>query len=618
MTVPATVLELADFDQIGEFSVAPTEDAVVFVASSGDTPAVWTCSLRDGAPARLLWSDAAVERCVWRPDGGRILVQTNPDGRENYQLGEIDPDTGDVTWSTTDHDVRHEIGPVGRCGNQPYSPDGSLLAYASNARDRRSFDVVVRDISGNRTRTVVEGDDRYFPVAFCPDGRLLLVIRMRQNTDHDLFTCDIVSGVVEHITPHDGPARYVPGPWSADGRSVYTATTQGRDFAGLARIDLSGAPELRWLATPPHDVDHISRSGSRLLWATNTDGYTTVWLRDLPTGEDRPVGTPSRLVMARDMGRGPFAPQFANDPMIITGVGRATAPTELCRIDTHSGTVTALTSCGERLPPPDTMVEPTVVRYPSTDGVTVPALLFRPPAATAAAPVPVVVSIHGGPETQAVPSYDPLNQYLLRHGIGVIQPNYRGSSGYGLAYQRMIYRDFGGGDLRDIAMAARYLRTVDWADAHRLGVYGESYGGFAALSCISRLPELWTAAVDQCGRSDLTTLAVPPHWRARMREWMGDPDEDAEFLAERSPITHAHRVVAPLLVIHGENDTRVPKSESDRVVQRLHELGKQVKYLVLERDGHSSTSRRNALLATEATAEWFIRHLLHQTDAGGV
>lgn len=608
-----SLARLSDFDVIGEFSVDPRGERIAYVAPSGDAAAVWARSPGDGALPRLLWAGEPAERCVWRPDGARILVQANPAGRENYQLGELDPEAGTLRWLTTDSGARHEIGPPARTGNQPYAPDSSLLAYASNARDRAVFDIVVCHLATGGTRIVLEGDDRYFPVSFAPDGTRLIVLRMRQNTDHDLFVCDVASGTVEHITPHDGPARYVPGPWSADGRSIYTATTQGRDFAGLARIDLRPDPHLTWLATPPHDIDYVTRSGERLLWAANRNRYTTLHLRDLRTGREHAVPAPAG-VLARDMGRGPFAPQFAGPESIITGAGTATAPTELYRLRADGRPATRLTSCGGRMPDPDVLVEPAQVRYPSTDGVTVPALLYRPPAATPAAPAPVVVSVHGGPEVQALPVYNPLIQYLLQLGIGVIEPNYRGSSGYGLAYQRMIYRDFAGGDLRDLGKAAEFLHTVDWADASRLGVYGESYGGFAALSCISRLPGLWRAAVDHCGRSDLTAAAVPPHWRARMREWVGDIEEDADLLRERSPITHVRDITAPLLVVHGENDTRVPKTESDRIVERLRELGKPVEYLVLKGDGHATASRRNTHAARKATADWLARHLLATSD----
>lgn len=622
MTVASTLEHFADIAELGEFWPSPDGRSLAYVAGSDGLAALWERSLDDGrAEPRLVWSGQPVQRCVWRPDGARLLVQTNPGGRENYQLIELDPRTGEPGWRTPDDNVRYEIGPAARCGNQPYSPDSTLLAYAANARDHSVFDVLVHDLVNDEAHTVLRGDDRYFPVSFSPDGALLLIHRMRQNTDHDLFVCRVATGEVWHATPHDGPARYLPGAWSADGTGIFLATTVGRDLAGLAYLPVAEPDGLRWLATPEHEVDYVTRAGNQLLWAVNVDGYTTLYRRDLASsapGQDVPIRCLPPGVCAKDFGRPGYAPLLTGDARtLVCALSSPRAPIELYGVDVATDTAIRWTKGSERLPDPATMVEPEIIRYPSTDDVLVPALLYRPHGAGPEHRAPVVVVIHGGPEVQALPTYDPLVQYLLSRGIGVIEPNYRGSSGYGLAYQRMIYRDFAGGDLRDLAAAADYLSGLDWVDGRRLAVFGVSYGGFATLSCISRQPDKWAAAVEHCGRSDLTSAAVPPHWRNRMREWVGDPVEDADMLRERSPIAHAQHIRIPVLIIHGENDTRVPRSESDRMVQRLRELGKAVEYLILPGDGHTSTNRENTTRALAATADWLISHLLDTARSTG-
>ncbi len=619
MAVELTLERFTDTDQLGEFWPSPDGASVAYVAGSETTAAVWRRSIHDGAGgASLIWDEEPVQRCIWRPDGARLLVQTNPGGVENYQLVELDPKTGALSWRTSDHEVRHEIGPAARCGNQPYSPDSTLLAYAANARDRSVFDIVVHDLARDEKRTVLEGDDRYFPVSFSPDGSMLLIHRLRQNTDHDLFVCRLSTGEVSHITPHGGPARYLPGAWSTDSLGLYLATTVDRDLAGLAYLPLAEPHRMQWLAAPEHEVDYVTRAGHQLLWAVNADGYTVLHRRDLRIGVDEQIQALPRAVAAKDFGRAGYAPQLTRDgTTLLTGLCTPTTPLELYRLDLDRPATRAirLTNLGQRIPARAEMVEPQIVRYPSTEDVHVPALLYQPRGADRTHRAPVVVVVHGGPEVQAFPTYDPLVQYLLSRGVGIIEPNYRGSSGYGLAFQRMIYRDFAGGDLRDLGATADYLQSLGWVDGTRLGVFGVSYGGFATLSCISRQPERWAAAVEHCGRSDLTNSAVPPHWRNRMREWVGDPVEDADMLRERSPISHAHNIRIPVLIVHGENDTRVPRGESDRMVQRLRELGKPVEYLVLPGDGHTSTNRQNTTRALTATADWLISHLF--TDTGG-
>ena len=252
--------------------------------------------------------------------------------------------------------------------------------------------------------------------------------------------------------------------------------------------------------------------------------------------------------------------------------------------------------------------EPELIRYPSFDDREIPAWLLRP---EGDGPSPFVLAIHGGPEAQEKPVYRPVYQYLLSRGIGVLATNIRGSTGYGKSYQKLIHHDWGGGDLEDWRHAAEWLRAQDFVDGGRLGVFGGSYGGFATLTCVTRLPEYWAAAVDIVGPSNLVTAvrAVPPKWVRFMAQWVGDPDTEEEFLRERSPITYVDQVRAPLLVIQGAKDPRCVKAESDQMVDRLRELGRKVEYVVFEDEGHGFTRYKNEVQANRLTAEWLEQHL---------
>jgi dipeptidyl aminopeptidase/acylaminoacyl peptidase len=227
------------------------------------------------------------------------------------------------------------------------------------------------------------------------------------------------------------------------------------------------------------------------------------------------------------------------------------------------------------------------------------------------------MSIHGGPEYQARPWYDALYQCLLASGIAILAPNVRGSSGYGHAWQKRIYRDWGGIDLADFAAAADFLRSQHWVDPARLAVMGKSYGGFAALSCLSRLPGLWAAGVSIYGPANLETLvrSMPPDWATMVLEMLGDPDRDAEDLRRRSPVTYADQITAPLLVIQGANDPRVPKAESDQIVAQVCANGVDVSYSVFDDEGHGFTARDNDIRAHSSIAEFLIKHLCRPAAA---
>jgi dipeptidyl aminopeptidase/acylaminoacyl peptidase len=260
---------------------------------------------------------------------------------------------------------------------------------------------------------------------------------------------------------------------------------------------------------------------------------------------------------------------------------------------------------------PSDLIAPELVRYRSFDGREIPAWLYRPRGVSESQPAPVVISIHGGPEAQERVEYRAFYQYLLSRGIGVLAPNIRGSTGYGKAYQKLIHRDWGGAELKDIQATADYARGLPWVNGRRLAVYGGSFGGFATLSAVTRLPDYWAAAVDIVGPSNLLTFvrSVPPTWRRMMATWVGDPDEDAAMLRERSPITWVESIRAPLLVLQGANDPRVVKAESDQMVERLRGLGREVDYVVFPDEGHGFTKRVNTLRAYRLAADFFQKHL---------
>lgn len=333
------------------------------------------------------------------------------------------------------------------------------------------------------------------------------------------------------------------------------------------------------------------------------DGASELHACDLGTGEDRgvprlPTGTVDAMSLSADGRRLAL--------MLSTG----TAPTNIAVADLESGELRWVTDARPVAATPS--AEPTLVRFPTHDGLHVPAWLYRP---AGEGPHGVLLSIHGGPEAQERPHYNyaGLYQYLVDRGIAVLAPNVRGSTGYGTRYRRMILRDFGGAELGDFEAAARYLRTLDWVDPQRIGVFGRSYGGFATLSCLSRLPQYWACGVSVVGPSNLVTFArsVPPTWRPLMAEWVGDPDTEEEFLLSRSPITYVDAIRAPLFVVQGANDPRVAKAESDQIVEALRQRGLPVRYDVYEGEGHGFTKRENETKAYSDIAEFLLTHLKH-------
>ncbi|HET7573243.1 MAG TPA: S9 family peptidase [Gaiellaceae bacterium] len=577
----------------------PDGSRVLFVSNLSGQFNLWSVSVDGGWPEQLTsFTDRAVREVAVAPDG-TILFAADKDGDEFTQLFRVPAGGGWPEQLTDLAQVQHAIFP------SAWSPDGRRFAFAANARRPTDSEVFLWDGAGEPR--YVFGEGMYaFGGNFSPDGTKLQAAEFRSNTDSSVYLLDAESGEATELTPHEGDVKFMPGSWAADGSGFYLLTDEGREFQGIAFQHLE--PGRRdWVETPDCDVDELTGSGDGrvLAWLENRDGWGRLRLRDLATGTDLPEptlpqGTPSAagsgLALSHDGSRA---------ALVWDQPGR---PPEVYLVETASGEARPLTESRIGGLSSLRLREPQLVSFPSFDGRDIPAWLYRP---ESDGPAPFVVAIHGGPEAQERPVFRPVYQYLLSRGVGVLATNIRGSTGYGKTYQTLIHHDWGGGDLEDWRHAAEWLRAQEFVDGERLGVYGGSYGGFATLTCVTRLPEYWAAAVDIVGPSNLLTFvrAVPPTWLRFMAAWVGDPDTEEEFLRERSPITYVDQVRAPLLVLQGARDPRVVQSESDQMVERLRELGREVEYVVFEDEGHGYTRYANEVRAYRLTCEWLERHL---------
>ena len=567
---------------------------------------LWSVPVGGGWPDQLTaFTDSTVRSAAVSPRDGTIVLCADRDGDEFHQLFLIDPDRGWPEQLTDAPEVQHLIG------SDAWAPEGSRFAYAANARKPTDMETWVRDTDSGETQ-VVFGEGKFsFPGPWSPDGSKLLAIDFRNNSDISIHLIDLEEGDSRELTPHDDDAIFFPGPWAADGSGFYVVTDEGSEFRGLAFYDLA-SDRYEFLEEPTQDIEdlRVSSDGRVLAWIVNENGYDRLRLRDLTTGRDLP--DPDLLAGARPHLTGaepPLAlsPDGSHATLIASSPRR---PPEVWVVEANTGAANAVTESRLGGLREQDLVDAEPITYPTFDGRDIPAWLYRPETDGRA---PVVLSIHGGPEAQEKPLYQPLYQYLLSRGIGVLATNIRGSTGYGKSYQRLVQRDWGGGDLKDWEQAAKWLCEQEWVDPERLGVYGGSYGGFAVLTCVTRLPDYWAAAVDIFGPSNLVTFAkaVPPTWRRFIARFVGDPETEADFLMERSPITYVENVRTPLLVIQGATDPRVVQGESDQFVEKLRSLGREVEYVVFEDEGHGFTKRPNELKANRLAAEWLERHLLH-------
>ena len=545
------------------------------------------------------------------PETDGLLLVTDAGGNERHQLftGPDDPDvplrSGELTPLVVDPDHIHRPGGVSR--------DGLLLAYATNRRDGVAFDAIRRDLDTGHERPLWERGGAAFPVGWSPRATWLAVSEYTDRPGDNRLHLLGADGARSHeLFPHDdGPPSVVGAPsWLPDERTCFVATSVGRETAGVHRMTVdpatgaTGTPEL--VADTGWDSGcAVDWQGRHLLVTSNVDGTSRAELRDPATLE-----VTAEVDLPGDGVAGPF--RFSRDgTQLAYAFSSAQLPGDVWGYDTAEGTSRGLTvsPCGVD---PDTFVEPQLVRCRSSDGLEVPAFVFRPRPSPDGRH-PVVVVIHGGPESQWRPSFSPLVQYLAAGGFAVVAPNVRGSTGYGRRYEHLDDVGRRLDSVADLAAVHDWIAGTDDLDPDRCALYGGSYGGYMVLSGLVHQPDRWAAGVDVVGIANLVTfLEHTAAWRRAWREReYGSLATDRELLEHLSPITHVDALRAPLLIIHGRNDPRVPVGEAEQIHAVARAKGLRSDLLVYEDEGHGLAKLANRLDAYPKVAS-FLDEVLHR------
>lgn len=584
--------------------VAPDGDAVLVRTRFGNTAQLHVVASPLGMREQITFTKEPVLSAAFLPGDPRtVLYLQDQGGGEFYQLFRLDRRTG-RSELLTDGKSRHDALLVSR--------DGSRVAFASTARNGKDTDVYVADAARPReARRVVEAEGAWFPLDLTRDGRRLLVTRFRSIADAELYVVDAATGERRPLLEGKGSLRSAR--FSADGRAVYAITDRGAEFEALVRLPADGsgrpaavAPGLRWNV---EEVE-VAADGSRVAFVANEDGYSRLHLLDPRTGRTAPVKLPGGVVSALRF------PDRRTDRLFVA-LETPASPVDVWAVETRTGKLTRWTRSEVGGLDPATFVAPELVRYPSTDGVTVPAFLYLPRGARGK--VPVVIDWHGGPEGQALPEFLPYAQFLVNElGLAVLAPNVRGSDGYGKAYLAAddgVRREAA---LADIGATLDFVAARPELDAARVAVYGGSYGGYMVLATLAFHPDRVRAGVDVVGISSLPSFLenTQAYRRDLRRAEYGDErvPEVRAVLDRISPLNHVGRIRAPLFVIQGKNDPRVPESEAEQIVRAVRASGQEVWYLLALDEGHGFKKKENRDYYTAAVA-LFLEKVLAPAEA---
>lgn len=590
-------------------SFSPDGSQLSFLTDITGVVEVWIVpvDLRSSYPAwptQLTFRGNRTTNATFSPKENALLVSGDVGGSELTQLYLLSADGSTFTPLTSRPEVMYLFG--------GWSPDSSRITYSSNERDPRYFDVYERHMESGKIKLLLQQDGTNYSKGYSPDGQYVLVSRSESNIRTQLMLVDTTTGEMRTLTQlaGKGPSLYEAEAWSANRQGLYLLSNQDRQFLSLAYLDLA-TTKMTYLSDTSWDIEHlaVTQDGTIMTLVMNEEGYSQLEVFDVSKGwEERqpllaptlPRGVLQEITWSQDGSR-----------MAIT-LASADASADIWVWEVREGIVVRATQSAMGGIPHESFVAPSLVRYPTFDGREIPAFLYLPQGEESEQRhLPMVINVHGGPESQSRPEFNAVIQYLVSRGYGVLSPNVRGSTGYGYEYQSLDDVRLCMDSVKDLQHAALWLRESEIADPKRIIVYGGSYGGFMVLAAVTTYPDLWAAAVDIVGIANFVTfLENTGPWRRKLRESeYGSLENDREFLEQISPIRHVDRITAPLFVVHGANDPRVPVGEAEQIVAALRKRNVPVEYLRFEDEGHGLVKRANRLVAYPAIAHFLDEYL---------
>ncbi len=600
------------------FSDWAWDGGVLVSTRFGETTQIHHVAEPGGARRQLTFFDEPIGGASTHPGAEAFAFGRDAGGDEFWQIYVQDADSGQVVQITE---------PGTRNGAGVWSDDGLSMAYYRSTADDPDWDVMLATSgetegtlgdpdAGVALQVILEGEGAMTPVDFSDDGSRLLLSRYVSILRSQRYVLDVASGELTEINP-DAEYAYFGGEFTPDGEHVILVTDGGGEYRRLARMAVADgaiefiSPEIEW------DVAgfDVSADGATAVYATNAGGLSEIFLVDLASGDvsagpDLPAGVVYGLTFNAD-----------GDQVGFTFNGAANAA-DAWSFDVAERTLTRWTESEVGGLNPDGFVEPELISYPTFDEVDgaprqIPAFVYRP---TSEGPHPVIIDIHGGPESQERPTFSSTIQYWVNElGVAVVAPNVRGSSGYGRDYVALDNGMLREDSVRDIGALLDWVALQPDLDADRVIVYGGSYGGYMVLASMVNYGDRLAGGVNIVGISSFVTfLENTMGYRRDLRRVEYGDERDPEmraFLETISPLNNVERINRPLFIIQGANDPRVPASEAEQILAAVRENGGDPWFLMAMDEGHGFRKQSNRVFMSEAVT-MFLRDTLGLEGAG--
>src|SRR5450432_2796098 len=588
--------------QVGDTAWSPDSKSIAFVSNITGRYNLWLVAAEGGWPTQLTVSDQRQVHPTWSPNGRWIAYQSDYDGDEQWDIFFVSPKTGQVVNVTKTREISEE--------NPTWSPDGRYLAYEVKPKDSSSpeidvFDTVLREVKHVTSGTAA--DKLNTGPIWSRDGKFIVYTQEEaKGTNSNIFIAEVATGQSTLLTPHEGELLYSPNDISPDGKTVLVTSNAGNGADNVGLLDVA-TKKVKWMTEEKWEVQggHFSPNGKSVTWRANVDGNTDIYIHDLALGKTTKLPLPKGV---KSLGGAESAFTHDGSKLLYYHNG-AGAPNDAWVYHVAGGKSTQVTHSLMAGIPAQHFVEPFLVHYTSRDGKwTISAFVYVPRNMQRNRQNAAIVFIHGGPASQSVNSFNRFIQHIVNQGYMVIAPNYRGSTGYGKAFQQANLFDMGGGDLKDVLAAADFIKQTGYLDPKKLILMGGSYGGYMTMMGVTKAPEVWAAGVPIVPFVNWFTEIQNED--PSLQQWdlatMGDPkkEEDKALLTDRSPIFFFDKIKAPLFLLAGGHDPRCPKSEAQQVADAVKKNGGEAELKIYENEGHGFARVENQIDAYRRVAEF--------------
>lgn len=610
--IPASVIERTNqYQNIRSASFinyAPDGKSILMATRFGDVPQLHIISKPGGTRNQVTFFKEPVVSATFFPDQNKFVFAKDSAGNEFAQLYTFDLNSGNY----------YIISDGGRTQNSlpNWNNSGTQFTTVSTKRNGKDYDIYIGNTNTPlQTKLLLSKGGSWSAVDWSPDDKKLIVRNGISATKSFMYILEIATGELTQINSSNDETAFSNAVWNAAGTGIYLVNDEGSEFNQLKYFDVSSkessviTKEIIW------DVNGvvINKKRTKLLFGVNENGYSKMYL--LNTSDNKfsefknmPVGI---------FNGAEFNP--VNDNEIALTISTAQTPGDIFTYSITDQQLTQWTFSEVGGLNTNTFTIPTLIEYPTFDKLkngkqrTIPAFYYKPK--NVSGKIPVVIAIHGGPESQSRPSFSSFNSYLNNElGVAVIAPNVRGSSGYGKSYLKMDNGILREESVKDIGALIDWITTQPELDPSRICVYGGSYGGYMVLASMVHFSSKLKCGVDVVGISNFVTFLknTESYRRDLRRVEYGDeqiPEMNA-FLEKISPLNNVEKITKPLFIIQGQNDPRVPVTEAEQMKNKLRQAGKPVWYLLAKDEGHGFRKKANSDFQQWAMIMFLKEHLL--------